>query len=123
MPPESRIACAILNSARLSNRILERVGIFRLTQVQEINMNRSVIGRFGLAYGLVLAIGLATAPIAFAQSSTTNTTVSPDGSAASTTTTTTPAVTPTTSSSSTTTVVAPDSSGGTTTSSTTTKTP
>ena len=48
-------------------------------------MTRSALGRTGCASALALAIGLATASIGFAQSSTTNTYMNPDGSTTSTT--------------------------------------
>ena len=92
-------------------------------------MIRSAIGRTGRVPALALAIGLATASIGFAQSTTTNTYMNPDGSTTSTTlnpdgsttsTTTPPAVVPAPIKSTTTdTTVQPNPDGSTTTYSTT----
>jgi hypothetical protein len=89
---------------------------------QEIVMTRSAIRRTGRVSALTLAIGLATASIGFAQSTTTNTYMNPDGSATSVTTTPLAPVTvvpaPGTSSS-TDTTIQPNNDGSTTTYSTT----
>ncbi len=92
-------------------------------------MTRSAIGRTGFISALVLAMGLASASVGFAQSTTTNTYMNSDGSTTSTTlnpdgsttsTTTPPSVVPAPlQSSTTTTTVQPNYDGSTTTYSTT----
>jgi hypothetical protein len=91
---------------------------------QDITMTSSILGRFSRTFALTLGIGLASAPIVFAQTTqttTTDKTYNADGSTSSSTSVVTqPTVmTAPTASTTTTTTVQPNATGGTDTYSTT----